>query len=125
MQFLARVQLPEIASIVGNEGEVLGDDARHQIPIGLSAQSKPVDVSGLMAARLRDRDKEGVQTLVDEKLHAGTRAFVEGRGSPFNNVRLDDLTLRPRSESFFGRPRVGCAAVHILASSIMRAVRLG
>lgn len=96
MNFLARIEPPEIASIVGDKREVLGEDARHQIPIGLSAQPKPVDVSSLMAARLCDRNKRGVQALVDEELHAATPAFfIEGRGSPFNVARFDDVTLRP------------------------------
>lgn len=96
MNFLACIEFPEIASIVGDEGEVLGDDAKHQIPIGLSAQSEPVDVSGLMATRLCYRNKGRVQAFVDEELYADTRAFrIEGPGSPFNVARFEDVTFKP------------------------------
>ena len=49
-----------------------------------------------MAARLCDRNKGGVQAFVNQKVHAGTRAFrIDGRGSPFNIARFDDVIFKP------------------------------
>ena len=53
-----------------------------------------------MAARFCNCDKGGVQTLVDQKLHAGTRAFAEGRGSPFNLARFDDFTFKLNGKDY-------------------------
>lgn len=53
MQFFHRIKLPEVAGNVRHEGEVVGDDARHQIPI-----SSPLNRSHNDDVAARERQNE-------------------------------------------------------------------
>jgi hypothetical protein len=65
MDGLARIELSKIARVVRDEGEIPRDDTRHQVPVGFSAQSKPIDVPCFVAASLGDGDKGRMQTFID------------------------------------------------------------
>lgn len=124
MQFLFCIELPEVASIVRYEREILLDDPRHQIPIGCAAQTQPVHVETVVAVRLRHGHERRVKALVDEKFHDGEPEGV-GALSPRSRRRFSDFTFRPCSECFRGRPLAGWAAAQISASSTMRSVSEG
>jgi len=121
---LLRIEPAKVRSIVGDEREIIADDAGHQVPIGLAAESEPVYVAGLMPARHRYRDERGMQTFINQQIHPAVSVPV-GRGSRLSVVRLADFSLKPRSLSDFGRPRRGCAETHIVASASRRSSSLG
>lgn len=124
MQFLFRVQLPEVAGVVRHEREILLDDPRHQIPVGFAAQSQPVHMKTIVAMRLRYGHKRCVEAFIDKELH---EVEPEGLGalSFRNRRRFTDFTVRPCSESFRGRPLPGWAAAQISARSTIRSVTAG
>lgn len=124
MQFLPSVELSEIAGIVGHEGKIIGDDPRHQIPIRLAAQAKPVYMRAVVAISLRDRHERGVEAFVDQKLH-DDEPDCFATSSLRRETRFDDLTGIPCSASLRGRPLAGWAAAQISESSIMRSLREG
>lgn len=124
MQFLFRVQLPEVASIVRYEGKILLDDPRHQIPVCFAAQSQPVHMEAIVAVRLSHGHERRVKAFIDKKFQEvepdGLKTFS------FRRLRrFTDFTFRPCSESFRGRPLAGWAAAQISASSTMRSVSEG
>lgn len=124
MQLFLGVELPEVAGIVRNEGEILLDDPRYQVPVGFAAQSQPVHMETIVAERLSHGHERRVKAFIDKKLHE-----VEPDGlETFSFRRLrcfTDFTFRPCSESFLGRPLAGWAATQISASSTMRSVSEG
>lgn len=124
MELLPGIELPEVASIVSHEREIIGDDAWHQIPIGLSAQAQPVYMRAIVTIALRDGHKRGVKAFVDQKFHEDEPVCFAAPAF-LSDTRFDNLIVIPSSESFRGRPLAGCAAVQISESSTMRAVREG
>lgn len=124
MQFLFRVQLPEVAGIVGYERKILLDDPRHQIPVGFAAQFELIHMEAIVAVRLRHGHERRVKAFIDKKFHEVEPESLETFS--FRRLRrFTDFTFRPCSESFRGRPLAGWAATQISASSTMRSVSEG
>jgi hypothetical protein len=46
MQILACIEPAKVTGVVGHEGEVLGDDPEHQVPVRFTAQAQPVHMVG-------------------------------------------------------------------------------
>lgn len=124
VQLLPSKELPKVAGIVGNEGVIFGNDAGHEIPVGLSTQAEPVYVKAIVAIVLRNGHEGRVETFVDEEFHVDELDVVLML-SFRRDRRFSDLIVAATSESLRGRPRAGCAAAHISDSSTIRAVRDG
>lgn len=106
MDFLSGVQLTKVPGIVRDEGETFLDDPGHQVPVGFSAQSKPVYMKTLVTVGLRHGHERCVQALVDQKFHEMVPADL-GLDPAFKGSVLVDFARKPCSDKVLGRPRAG------------------
>ncbi|MCY1538350.1 hypothetical protein D9M68_738860 [compost metagenome] len=81
-------------------------------------------MKAVVAVFLSNGHERRVQAFIDEELHEAVPGdFLDTLAE--SGKRFTDFTFSPCSESFFGRPRAGWAAVQISASSTIRAVTEG
>lgn len=124
---LTSIQATKIDSVVGEEHEFAPKDPRDQVVILGRGQTEKVDVVSLMPRRVADFGQGRVQTFVDQKPQSSATAAraTFARGSPGMARRCVEITLKPKSDNRFGRPRRGCAAVQSRPSSSFRRSSVG
>ena len=69
MQGLRRIELPEIAGVVGNEDEIALSGIADDIPVFPAGPADTGDVSGFMAGYRGDSDQVDAEAFVDQKPH--------------------------------------------------------
>jgi hypothetical protein len=69
MQRLRRIELPEIARVVGDEDEITLACLAHDIPVLPTGAADMRDVLGFMAAFPGDSDQVDTEALVDQEPH--------------------------------------------------------
>ena len=80
MQRLRRIELPEIARVVGDEDKIIVAGVARDIPVLPTRAADMRDVPGFMAALLGDGDQADAEAFVDQKPH--DTAIVSSRRRP-------------------------------------------
>ena len=69
MQGLGRIELPEVARVVGNEDEIAFAGVARDIPVLPASPADMRDVSGFMAGLPGDGNQVDAEAFVDQKPH--------------------------------------------------------
>ena len=69
MQGLRRIELPEIAGVVGNEDEIALSGIADDVPVFPAGPADTGDVLGFMAGYPGDSDQVDAEAFVDQKPH--------------------------------------------------------
>jgi hypothetical protein len=80
MQRLRRIELPEIARVVGDKDKIIVAGVAHDIPVLPARAANMRDMPCFMAALLGDGDQADAEALVDQKPH--DTAIVSSRLRP-------------------------------------------
>ena len=80
MQRLRRIELPEIARVVGDEDEIAVAGVARDIPVLPARAADMRDMLGFMAALPGDGDQVDAEAFVDQKPH--DTAMVSSRRRP-------------------------------------------
>ena len=80
MQRLRRIELPEIARVVGDEDQIVVAGVARDIPVLPARAADMRDVPGFMAALPGDGDQVDAEAFVDQEPH--DTAMVSSRRRP-------------------------------------------
>ena len=69
MQRLRRIELPEVAGVVGDEDKIALAGVAHDIPVLPAGAADMRDVAGFMAALPGDGDQVHAEAFVDQEPH--------------------------------------------------------